>query len=68
MHSISTRATTLGRRRNLAIVVAAAGLTSLYFFRDFNYDMSSLLDIVAYASIVAGIYFMTRNRRKILSH
>jgi hypothetical protein len=50
------------------IVVAAAGLTSLYFFRDFNYDLSGILDIVAYVSIVSGIYILTAQKRKTLSH
>jgi hypothetical protein len=52
----------------MLITVASAGLASLYFFRDFSYNLSSLLDVVAYASIVAGIYLMTANRRKILAH
>jgi hypothetical protein len=51
----------------MLITVGSAGLASLYFFRDFNYDLSSLLDVVAYASIVTGIYLMTMNRRKNLS-
>jgi hypothetical protein len=51
----------------MLITVFSAGLASLYFFRDFNYNLSSLLDVVAYASIVAGIYLITVNRRKILS-
>ena len=47
------------------IIVAAAGLTSLHFFRDFSYDLSSVLDIVAYASIVSGIYILTTYHRQI---
>jgi glucose uptake protein GlcU len=50
------------------VVVAAAGLTSLYFFRDFNYDLSSVLDIVAYLSIVSGIYLLTTQKRKTATH
>lgn len=51
------------------IIVAAAGLTSLHFFRDFSYDLSSLLDIVAYGSIVTGIYLLTTyHKQKNLSH
>lgn len=49
-------------------VVAACGLFSLHFFRAFDYDVSSLLDVVAYGSIVTGIYFMTVHNRKRLSH
>ena len=49
-------------------VVAVCGLTSLHFFRDFNYDMSGVLDIIAYGSIVSGIYLMTVQNRKKLSH
>jgi glucose uptake protein GlcU len=52
----------------MLITVVSAGLASLYFFRDFNYNLSSLLDVVAYASIVIGIYLMTMNRRKSLSN
>ena len=52
----------------MLITVVSAGLASLYFFRDFNYNLSSLLDVVAYASIVTGIYLITMNRRKILAH
>jgi hypothetical protein len=48
-------------------IVAACGLTSLHFFRDFNYDMSSLMDVAAYASIVTGIYLLTMHKRKQLS-
>jgi hypothetical protein len=48
-------------------VVAACGLLSLHFFRDFDYDMSSVLDIIAYGSIVSGIYLMTLQGRKKLS-
>jgi hypothetical protein len=51
----------------MLITVASAGLASLYFFRDFNYNLSSLSDVVAYASIVIGIYLMTMNKRKSLS-
>jgi len=52
----------------MLITVVSAGLASLYFFRDFKYNLSSLLDVLAYASIVTGIYLMTVNRRKTLSH
>ncbi|HUB62409.1 MAG TPA: hypothetical protein VL978_16965 [Puia sp.] len=47
-------------------IVAACGLTSLHFFRDFNYDLSWLLDLAAYGSIVTGIYLMTVHKRKLL--
>jgi hypothetical protein len=52
----------------MLITVASAGLASLYFFQDFSYNLSSLLDVVAYASIVIGIYLMTVNSKKTLSH
>jgi glucose uptake protein GlcU len=52
----------------MLITVASAGLASLYFFRDFSYNLSSLLDVVAYASIVIGIYLITVNSKKTLSH
>jgi hypothetical protein len=51
----------------MLIIVAACGLVSLYFFRATDYDLSSLLDIAAYGSIVSGIYLMTVHRRKRLS-
>lgn len=51
----------------MLITVVSAGLASLYFFKDFSYNLSSLLDVVAYASIVTGIYIITANRRKALS-
>ena len=47
----------------MLITVISAGLASLYYFRDFSYNLSSLLDIVAYASIVTGIYLMTARKR-----
>jgi hypothetical protein len=40
-------------------VVAACGLTSLHFFKALDYDLSSLLDVAAYGSIVTGIYLIT---------
>lgn len=52
----------------MLITVVSAGLASLYFFRDYSYNLSSLMDAVAYASIVAGIYLMTMHRRKIVAH
>jgi len=52
----------------MLITVVSAGLASLYFFKDFSYNMSSLLDVIAYASIVTGIYLITVNRRKVLAH
>ena len=52
----------------MLITVASAGLASLYFFRDFSYNLSSLLDVVAYASIVIGIYLITVNSKKTLLH
>ncbi|HEV3413572.1 MAG TPA: hypothetical protein VG101_13920 [Puia sp.] len=52
----------------MLITVVSAGLASLYFFRDFKYDLSGLLDIAAYGSIVAGIYLITAKSRKTLTH
>jgi hypothetical protein len=52
----------------MLITVVSAGLASLYFFRDFKYNLSSLLDIAAYASIVTGIYAITVKSRKTLAH
>jgi glucose uptake protein GlcU len=52
----------------MLITVVSAGLASLYFFKDFKYNLSSLLDIAAYASIVTGIYMITVKSRKALAH
>ena len=49
------------------MIVAVCGLFSLHFFRATDYNLSSLLDIAAYASIVTGIYMMTVHRGKRLS-
>ena len=52
----------------MLITVVSAGLASLYFFRDFRYNLSSLLDVAAYASIVTGIYAITVKSKKTLAH
>jgi hypothetical protein len=51
----------------MLITVVSAGLASLYFFRDFRYNLSSLLDVAAYASIVTGIYAITVKSKKTLA-
>lgn len=51
----------------MLMIVAVCGLFSLHFFRATDYNLSSLLDIAAYASIVTGIYMMTVHRGKRLS-
>lgn len=52
----------------LLTTIVVSGLTSLHFFRETDYDLSSLLIITAYASIVVGIYNLTVRGRKRLSH
>jgi hypothetical protein len=52
----------------MLITVVSAGVASLYFFRDFRYNLSSLLDVAAYASIVTGIYAITVKSKKTLAH
>jgi hypothetical protein len=47
----------------LLITMIVSGLTSLHFFKASNYDLSSLLIIAAYASIVFSIFVATTNRR-----
>jgi hypothetical protein len=48
--------------------MVASGLTSLHFFRATDYDLSSLLVISTYLSMVFGIYVLTMDGRKRLSH
>jgi hypothetical protein len=43
----------------LIIVMVISGLTSLYFFRAADYDLSHVLVIATYLSIVFGIYELT---------
>lgn len=49
------------------IVMVVSGLTSLYFFRASDYDLSHVLVIAAYLSIVFGIYELTVGGQKKLS-
>ncbi len=43
----------------LIIVMVVSGLTSLYFFRASDYDMSQILVIATYLSTVLAIYELT---------
>jgi hypothetical protein len=52
----------------LLVTMVASGLTSLHFFRETDYDLSSLLVITTYLSMVFGIYMLTVYDRKRLSH
>jgi len=52
----------------LLVAMVASGLTSLHFFRATDYDLSSLLVITTYLSMVFGIYVVTRHETKKLSH
>jgi hypothetical protein len=52
----------------LLVTMVASGLTSLHFFRETDYDLSSLLVITTYLSMVFGIYMLTVYHRKRLSH
>jgi hypothetical protein len=52
----------------LLVTMVASGLTSLHFFRETDYDLSSLLVITTYLSMVFGIYMLTAYHRKRLSH
>ena len=47
----------------LLIGVVLNGLTGYQFFRNSNYDMSSLLVIASYLSIVMSIYMLTVAKR-----
>jgi len=48
----------------LVIVMVISGLTSLYFFRASDYDLSHVLVIATYLSIVFSIYELTVGGRK----
>lgn len=52
----------------LLVTMVASGLTSLHFFRETDYDLSSLLVISTYFSMVFVIYMLTVYHRKRLSH
>jgi hypothetical protein len=51
----------------LIIVMVVSGLTSLYFFRASDYDLSHVLVIATYLSIVFAIYELTVGGRKNIS-
>jgi hypothetical protein len=48
----------------LLIAVVLNGLTGYHFFQHSHYDLSSLLIIASYLSIVMSIYVLTVSRRK----
>jgi len=48
--------------------MVVSGLTSLHFFKETDYDLSSLLVITTYLSIVFGIYVVTMGKRKTIVH
>ena len=48
----------------LIIVMVVSGLTSLYFFRTSDYDLSHVLVITTYLSMVFCIYELTVDGRK----
>ncbi|HXB09676.1 MAG TPA: hypothetical protein VNW04_21265 [Puia sp.] len=48
----------------LLIAVVLNGLTGYHFFTHSNYDMSSLMIIASYLSIVMSIYVLTVSSRK----
>jgi hypothetical protein len=52
----------------LLVTMVASGLTSLHFFLETDYDLSSLLVITTYLSMVFGIYMLTVYHRKRLPH
>ena len=52
----------------LLATMVASGLTSLHFFRATDYDLSSLLIITTYLSMVFGIYVLTVREGKRISH
>ncbi len=48
----------------LLIAVVANGLTGYHLFRATEYNLSNLLIIASYASIVGSIYFLTVYRKR----
>ena len=48
----------------LLIGVVINGLTGYRFFRAASYDLSSLLIVASYLSIVFGIYVLTMSKQK----
>ncbi len=52
----------------LLIAMVVSGLTSLHFFNETDYDLSSLLIVTTYLSIVFGIYVATMGKRKTIGH
>lgn len=48
----------------LLIAVVANGLTGYELFRSYKYDLSHLLIIASYASIVGTIYYLTVYRQR----
>ncbi|HLZ87795.1 MAG TPA: hypothetical protein VKQ52_11160 [Puia sp.] len=52
----------------LLIAVVLNGLTGYHLFQHSNYDLSSLMIIASYLSIVMSIYVLTVSRRKPAIH
>ena len=46
------------------ISIVVNGMTSYHMFKASNYDLSSLLIIASYLSIVLGIYVVTTHKQK----
>lgn len=51
----------------LIVVMIVSGLTSLYFFKASDYDLSHVLVLATYLSLVFGIYELTAAGRKKLN-
>jgi len=48
----------------MLISMIVTGLSSYYLFRRFEYNVSALLTITSYLSIVGGIYALTVHNKK----
>jgi hypothetical protein len=48
----------------LLISIVVNGLTSYHLFRATDYDLSALLTITSYLSLVMGIYVVTMGKRR----
>jgi hypothetical protein len=44
------------------LIIALTGLVSYRFFQQKEYNISSLLTIASYSSMVLGVYLLTRKR------
>jgi hypothetical protein len=49
----------------MLVIIALTGLVSFHFFTYKEYNISSLLTIAAYLSMVTGVYLLTEKKRSL---